>query len=137
MGVDEEVYDGMATNAPNMGRVQVAVPNIPRPRNGGISQGLPWCGGSRATRTSRSIPEMGLCFRHMMPALQKATQMTDKAIKFLDDEATLGGAKHFGVTMYSVSHWAKFYAHHWYTASRSYKFGLAESAECQFCRDRV
>ena len=37
-------------------------------------------------------------------ALQKATQMTDEAMKLLDDEATLQGAKHFGATMYLVSH---------------------------------
>ena len=35
-----------------------------------------------------------------MPALQKATQMTDEAMNLLDDEATLQGAKHFGATMY-------------------------------------
>ena len=39
--------------------------------------------------------------------------------------------------MYSVSHWAKFYTHHWFTASKAYKFNLAESAECKCCRDRV
>ena len=43
----------------------------------------------------------------------------------------------FGATMYSVLHWAKFYTHHWYMASRAYKFGLAESTECQCCRDGV
>ena len=64
-GVDEEVNDGIAADAPNVGRVRAAVPNITRPRNRGISNGLPWARGSRATRTSRSIPKMGLCFRHM------------------------------------------------------------------------
>ena len=39
--------------------------------------------------------------------------------------------------MYLVSHWAKFYTHHWYTASRAYKFGLVDSAECQCCKDGV
>ena len=72
-----------------------------------------------------------------MSALQKATQMTDKAMKLLDDEATLRGAKHFGGTVYSVSHWAKFYTHHWYTASRAYKFGQVDSTECKCCRDGV
>ena len=63
--LDEEVNDGIAADAPNMGRVRAAVPNITRPRNGGISNGLPWTGGSRVTRTSRSIPKTSLCFRHM------------------------------------------------------------------------
>ena len=45
--------------------------------------------------------------------------------------------KHFGATMYSVSHCAKFYTHHWYTASRAYKFGQVDSAECKCCRDGV
>ena len=63
--------------------------------------------------------------------------MTDEATKLLDDEAILQGAKHFGATMYLVSHQAKFYTHHWYMARRAYKFGLAESAECQCCRDGV
>ena len=45
-GVDKEVNDGIAANAPNVSRVQAAVPNITRPQNGGISQGLPWTGGS-------------------------------------------------------------------------------------------
>ena len=72
-----------------------------------------------------------------MPALQKATQMTGEAMNLLDREATLRGAKHFGVTMYSVSNWAKFYTHHWYTASRANKFGQADSAECKCCGDGV
>ena len=53
--VDEEVNDGTAADAPNLGRVRAAVQNITRPRNGGISGRQPWIGGSRATRTSRSI----------------------------------------------------------------------------------
>ena len=61
-----------------------------------------------------------------MPALQKANQMTDEAMTFLDDEATLRGAKHFGATMYLVLHWAKFYTHHWYMASRAYKIGQVD-----------
>ena len=72
-----------------------------------------------------------------MPALQKATQMTDEAMTLLDDKATLCGVEHFGATMYSVSHWAKLYTYHWYTVSRAYKFGLVESAECKCCRDGV
>ena len=86
--------------------------------------------GSIAGRISKRLPEL-LTTERGIPTLQKATQMTDKAMKILDDEATLQGAKHFGATMYSVSHWAKFYTHHWYTASRTYKSGLAESAECE------
>ena len=39
--VDEEVNDGIAADAPNVGRVRAAVPNIAHPRNGGISNGLP------------------------------------------------------------------------------------------------
>ena len=31
----------------------------------------------------------------------------------------------------------KFYTHHWYTASRAYKFNQAESAECKCCRDGI
>ena len=72
-----------------------------------------------------------------MPALQKATHMTDEAMTLLDDEATLRGVKHFRATMYLVSHWAKFYTHHWYTASRAYIFGQVDSAECKCCRDGV
>ena len=63
--------------------------------------------------------------------------MTDEAMELIDDEATLQGAKHFGATIYSVSHWVKFYTHHWYTASRACKFKQAESAECKCCRDEV
>ena len=63
--------------------------------------------------------------------------MADEAMTLLDDEATLLGAKNFGATMYSVSHWAKFYTHHWYTANRAYKFGQEDSAECKYCRDGV
>ena len=40
-------------------------------------------------------------------------------------------------TMYSVSHWAKFYTHHWYTASRAFKSGQVDSAECKCCSDGV
>ena len=60
VGVDEEVNDGIAADAPNVGRVRAAVPNITCPRNGGTFNGLPWTGGSRATRMSRSIPKTGL-----------------------------------------------------------------------------
>ena len=74
---------------------------------------------------------------HGLPALQKATQLSDEAMELLDDEASLRGAKHFGAAMYSVAHWAKFYTHHWYTASRACKFKQAESAECKCCRDGV
>ena len=57
--------------------------------------------GSIAGRISKRLPEL-LTMERGMPALQKATQMTDEAMKLLDDEATLHGAKHFGATMYSV-----------------------------------
>ena len=92
--------------------------------------------GSIAGRISKKFLEL-LTKERGMSALQKTTQMTDKAMKLLDDKATLQGAKHFGVRMYMVSHWANFYTHHWYTASRAYKFGQTESAECQCCRDGV
>ena len=72
-----------------------------------------------------------------MPALQKATQMTDKAMNLLDDEATIQGATHFGATMYLVLHWAKFYTHHWYMVSRANTFGQVDLAECKCCRDGV
>ena len=76
--------------------------------------------GSIAGRILKRLPEI-ITAERGMTALQKATQMTDEAITLLDDEATLRGAKHFRATMYSVLHWAKFYTHHWYTASRAYK----------------
>ena len=86
--------------------------------------------GSIAGRISKRLPEL-ITTERGIPALQKATQMTDEAMNLLDDEATLRGAKHFGATMYSVSHWAKFYTHHWYTASRAFKFGQLDLAECK------
>ena len=85
-------------------------------------------------RISKRLPEL-LTMERGLPALQKATHMTDEAMELLDDEATLQGAKHFGVTIYSVSHWAKFYTHHWCTASRACKLGQVDSAECKCCRD--
>ena len=72
-----------------------------------------------------------------MSVLQKTTQMTYEAMRLIDDEATIQEAKHFGVTMYSIAHWAKFHTHHWYTASRAHKFDLADLAECQCCREGV
>ena len=69
-GVDEEVNDGIAADAPNVGRVRAAVPNITHPQNGGISNGLPWTGGSRAMRTSRSVPKTGLCL-HLIRHIEK------------------------------------------------------------------
>ena len=89
-----------------------------------------------AGRILKILPEL-LMTERGLPALQRATQLSDEAMELLDDEAALRGAKHFGATMYSVSHWAKFYTHHRYTASRAGKFGVAESAECQCCRDGV
>ena len=63
--VDEVVNDGTAANARNLGRVRAAVRTITTPQNGGIYDGQPWTGGSRATKTSGSVPKMSLCFRHM------------------------------------------------------------------------
>ena len=63
--------------------------------------------------------------------------MSDEEMELLDAKATLRGGKHFRATMYSVSYWAKFYTHHSYTASRTCKFNLAESAECKCCRGGV
>ena len=109
--------------------------NAPRFRHaGGIQVITPE--GSITGRISKRLPEL-LTTERGLPALQMATQLSDKAMELLDDEATLQGAKHFGVTMYSVSHWAKFYTHHWYTESRACKFKQAESAECKCCRDEV
>ena len=88
--------------------------------------------GSIAGRILKRLPRL-LTTERGLPALQKATQLSDKAMELLDDEATLRGANHFGATMYSVLHWAKFYTHHWYTVIRACKFGLAESAECYCC----
>ena len=82
--------------------------------------------GSIAERISKRLPEIIMTERGMT-ALQKANQMTDEAMILLDDEAT----------MFLVSHWAKFYTHHWYTASRKYKFGQVDSAECKCCSDVV
>ena len=89
-----------------------------------------------AGRILKILPEL-LMMERGLPALQRATQLSDEAMELLDDEAALRGAKHFGATMYSVSHWAKFYTHHWYTASRACKFGLVESAECKCYIDGV
>ena len=61
--VDEVVNDGTAADARNLGRVRAAVQNITPPRNGGIYDGQPWTGGSRATRTNMSIPKTSLCIR--------------------------------------------------------------------------
>ena len=102
--------------------------------NGGIQ--VITSAGSIAGRIPKRLPEL-LTMERGLPALQKVTQLTDKAMELLDNEATLRGAKHFGATMYSVSHWAKFYTHHWYTASRACKFGQVDSAECKCCRDGV
>ena len=63
--VDEVEDDGTAADAQNLGRVRAAVQTITTPRNGGIYEGQPWTGGSRATRTSASVPKTSLCFRHM------------------------------------------------------------------------
>ena len=80
--------------------------NAPRFRHaGGIQVITPKA--SIAGLNSKRLPEL-LTTERGMPALQKATQMTDEAMELLDDEATLRGVKHFGATMYSVSHWAKF-----------------------------
>ena len=89
--------------------------------------------GSIAGRILKRLPEI-ITTERGIPALQKSTQMTDEATTLLDDEATLCGARHFGATMYLVLHWVKFYTHHWYMTSRSYKIGQVDSAECKCCR---
>ena len=104
----------------------------PRFRHAGGIQVITLEGGWIPNR----LPEI-ITTERELPALQKATQLSDEAMELLDDKATLQGAKHFGVTMYSVSHWAKFYTNHWYTASRAFKFGQVYSAECKCCRDGV
>ena len=63
--VDEVEDDDTAADARNLGRVRADVRPITSPRNGGVSEGRPWTGGSRATRTSASIPKTALCFRHI------------------------------------------------------------------------
>ena len=78
----------------------------------------------------KRLPEIVTTERGL-PALRKATELSEEAMELLDDEATLRGAKHFGASMYSVAHWAKFYTHHWYTAGKAYKFNLADSADMQ------
>ena len=90
--------------------------------------------GSITGRVPKRLSEI-LMMERGMPALQKTTQMTDEAMRLIDLEATIQGEKKIGATMYSIAHWAKFYTHHWYMASRSHKFGLADSAECQCCRE--
>ena len=67
--VDEVEDDDTAADARNLGRVRAAVRPIISPRNGGVTEGRPWTGGSRATRTNASIPKTALCFRHI--ALEK------------------------------------------------------------------
>ena len=109
--------------------------NAPRFRHEGGIQVIT-AEGSIEGRISKQLPEL-ITMEHGLPALQKATELSDKAMELLDYEAALQGAKLFGATMYSVSHWAKFYTHHWYTASKTCKFKQAESAECKCCRDRV
>ena len=51
--------------------------------------------GSITGQISKRLPEL-LTTDRGMPALQKATQMEDKAMKLLDDKDTIRGAKHFG-----------------------------------------
>ena len=55
--------------------------------------------GSIAGWISKRLPELIMTERGM-PALQKATHMTEEAMTLLDNEATLRGAKHSGATMY-------------------------------------
>ena len=68
-GADERLNDDMAANVPNVGRERAALPNIPVPRNGGVSYQQPWTGGSRAPITRVLTPKTGLCYRTL--ALQK------------------------------------------------------------------
>ena len=63
--VDEVEDDDTAADARNLGRVRAAVQTITTPRNGGVCEGRPWTGGSRATRTNASIPKTALCSRHI------------------------------------------------------------------------
>ena len=119
----------------NLSSVQLKIIITTRFRHAGNIQVIT-SNGSIAGRISKRLPEI-LTTERGMPAPQKTTQMTDEAIRLIDDEATIQEAKHFGVTMYSRAHWAKFYTHHWYTVSRAHKFGLADSAECQCCREGV
>ena len=44
------------------------------------------------------LPEL-LTTERGLPALQMATQLSDKAMELLDDEATLQGTRHFRATM--------------------------------------
>ena len=67
--------------------------------------------GLIAGQIPKQLPEL-ITMERGLPALQKATQLSDKVMELLDDEATLQRAKHFGATMYSVAHWAKFYTHY-------------------------
>ena len=55
--------------------------------------------GSIAGRIPKRLPEL-LPTERGLPALQKATQLSDEVMELLDDEATIRGAKHFGATMY-------------------------------------
>ena len=63
--------------------------------------------GSIAGRISKRLPDI-LTTKRGLPALRKATELSEEAMELLDDEATLRGAKHFGASMYSIAHWAKF-----------------------------
>ena len=58
--------------------------------------------GSIAGRIPKRLPEI-LMTERGLPALQKATQLSDKAMELLDDESTLRGVKHFGASMYSIT----------------------------------
>jgi hypothetical protein len=92
--------------------------------------------GSIAGKISKRLPTI-LTTERGLPALRKAIGISEAAMELLDEEATLRGAKQFGASMYSVAHWAKFYTHHWYTASKACKFNLADSADCNCCNDNV
>ena len=58
--------------------------------------------GSTAGWISKRLQKL-LMMERGMSALQKATQMTDEAMKLLDDNATLQGAKHFRATIRGVA----------------------------------
>ena len=62
--------------------------------------------GLIAGRISKRLPEL-ITTERGLPALRKATQLSEEAMELLDDKATVRGAKHFGAAMYSVAHWAK------------------------------
>ena len=68
--------------------------NATRFRHAGSIQVIP-SNGSIAGRILKRLPEI-LTMERGMPALQKTTQMTDEAMRLIDDETTIQGVKMFG-----------------------------------------